>query len=405
MALRGRFDPIAPAEWADGGPGGDRLRVTPSGALPAVSLLHARAHRSIRSVAARFAIRTEAADPDSSVTFVCLAATGAKTDDLFRSGRSDQNRALGPGPPLPAQLEELHAIAGSRPVDVLILSLGCNDARCLPLLGELLRREIRCVDPLRLLAAYPTRRAWSVAAASGLAAVVDPSELLLFRAMAPELRRRMIDQSVDLIYDFCEAADASLASARAQIVRLAKAIGNDPTLARAEVLLLEYPDLTRRADGATAGAILDDLVPLFRVNRRELDLARELLLRPLNTMLRDAADRWGWTFVGGIFDAFESHGYAAADTWFVRAKESERIQGPIVTPVGYLRGEIPSGMLHPNERGHQAIADQLLRSRARRTTGPQKGLTHVGPPAWRSATQAMTSVPLHLPKMVPNPGG
>ena len=75
-ALRGRLDPAAPARWADGGPDGDRPRVTPSGELPPANALHARAHRSSRSSPSRFAMRLEAEDPHTSVTFVCLAATG-----------------------------------------------------------------------------------------------------------------------------------------------------------------------------------------------------------------------------------------------------------------------------------------------------------------------------------------
>jgi hypothetical protein len=135
---------------------------------------------------------------------------------------------------------------------------------------------------------------------------------------------------------------------------------------RAEVGLLEYPDLTRDGNGLTAMVILDDLVRGLRVNRRELDLARERLLQPLNAMLRETADRLGWTLVGGVFDAFREHGYAAKETWFIRAKESEDLQGPRLSPLGYLRGEITPGMLHPNHRGHQVIADRPIRSLGRR---------------------------------------
>ncbi len=105
--------------------------MTPAGILPPANVLHARAHRSTHSGPAQFAMRLEAEDPHTSVTFVCLAATGARTDDLFRPDRSDHNHALGPGPMLPAQLDELHAIAGSRPADILILALGMNDSRTL----------------------------------------------------------------------------------------------------------------------------------------------------------------------------------------------------------------------------------------------------------------------------------
>ena len=46
------------------------------------------------------------------------------------------------------------------------------------------------------------------------------------------------------------------------------------------------------------------------------------------------------------------------DTWFVRAKESEQIQGPILTAVGELRGRDSLShpgmrLLHLNNRGHR----------------------------------------------------
>ncbi len=364
--LRGRIDPSTPAVWADGGPDGSQSRTTPTGALPPANVLHSRAHRSTRSGPAQFAMRLEAEDPHTSVTFVCLAATGARTDDLFQSDRSDHNKALGPGPPLPAQLDELHAIAGSRQVDVLILSIGCNDARGIDLVGELLRREIRYVDPLRLLAAYPARRA-NTAASSELDLPVDPTAAGTLANLSPEARRKEIDPDVKLIYDVSEAIESGLESAREQLDRVGRAVSNDPVLAGALVHLLGYPDLTRESSGATAAAILNDLVPALRLNRRELDLARERLLRPLHKTLSDAARRHGWTFTDGLFESFGAHGYAAEDTWFVRAKESEDIQGPRLTAVGYLRGEIAPGMLHPNERGHRAIADHLVRNHARAT--------------------------------------
>jgi lysophospholipase L1-like esterase len=360
--LRGRLDPPTPAQWANGGPDGDQPRVTPAGILPPSDVLHARAHRSTRSGPAQFAMRLEAADPHTSVTFVCLAATGTSTVDLFETDRSNHNKALGPGPPLPAQLDELHAIAGCRSVDVLVLGVGFNDARSIELLGELLRREIRCVDPLRLLDAYPTRTAWAAAATPDMNALVSPAELAVLERLDPDARREVLAQDVRLIYDFAEAAEAGLAAARERLEQLTKAIAKDPLLARAEVCVLEYPDPTHVASGATAEAILDDLVPGLRINRRELDLAREYLLRPLNRTLSEVADRQGWTHLDGIFESFRNHGYAAQDTWFVRAKESEQLQGPRLSAVGYLRGEIAPGVLHPNRRGHEVIADRLYQS-------------------------------------------
>jgi hypothetical protein len=46
----------------------------------------------------------------------------------------------------------------------------------------------------------------------------------------------------------------------------------------------------------------------------------------------------------------------------VRAKESELLQGPLLSLAGYLRGKTAPGTLHPNRRGHQVIAERLFES-------------------------------------------
>jgi hypothetical protein len=368
----GRFDPPTPARWADGGSDGDRPRTTPAGKLPPASVLHTRAHRSTHSGPARFAMRLEAEDSHTSVTYVCLASTGARTDDLFVPDQSGQNKALGPGPVLPAQLDELRALLGSRPIDVLVLSIGINDCRSFDLLGELVKREIRCIDAVRLLDAYPTRREW-LAAAPDLKSFVDPGDLGHLAGSDTEAQRKEFGQDAALIYDLADMARSGLRASRDQLMRLIREITHDPLLARADVYVLEYPDPTKEQGGATSNAILDELVPGLRVNRRELALLRERLLRPLNRTLLELAEPQGWSYVSGIFDAFRVHGYAASETWFIRAKESERLQGPRLGLAGYLRGEFAPGMLHPNSHGHEVIADCLYRSFVSRPRQTQDG--------------------------------
>ena len=269
----------------------------------------------------------------------------------------DQKCARAPAATLPAQLDELRAIAGSRPADIVVIALGMNDSRAFELVGKLLLGEVRFIDPLRLLAAYPTRKDWAAARPADIEALVDPKELPRLNCMNPETRGSVLVKDARLIYDVAESAKLGLAAPREQLDRLAGEIAKDSLLARAEVYLLEYPDPTGDATGA---AMLDDLVPGFRVNRRELDLVRESLVRPLNTTLREVADRRGWNYVDGIFASFQNHGYAAGESWFRRAKESEQIQGPRISPAGHLRGEFAPGTLHPNQCGHQVIADRLF---------------------------------------------
>jgi hypothetical protein len=361
-ARLGRQDPPMPALWADGGPQGREPRVTPAGILPPANALHGRAHRSTRSGPAQFATRLEAEDPHTSVTFICLAATGARIDDLFVCDRPGRSRALGPGPALPAQLDEFHAIEGSRPADVVVLAVGLNDTRAFELLEELLSREIRFLQPLRLLAAYPTRKDLAAAKAPELETLVDPAELPALNRLGSDERRVAIAKDADQIYDLAAMAEDGLATARTQVERLGLALALDPLLSVGDVYVLEYPDVMGDDNGASAAVMLNELIPGARVNRREGDLARERLVLPLNRLLRAAADRHGWTYVEGIWASFRRHGYAAKDSWIVKAKESEQIQGPRLSLVGYLRGEFTPGMLHPNQRGHQVIADRLFQS-------------------------------------------
>lgn len=359
--LRGRLDPPVPARWADGGIDGDSPRTTCLGILPPTNALHAVAHRSTRSGAAQLAMRIEAEDPHTSVTFVCLGASGTRIADLFATDRSGKNQALGPGPDLPPQLDELHAIVGRRPVDLLILSAGLNDARTFQLLDEVMKRNVQCIRPLDLLERYSKRKDGVAATDRDFEALIDPCERSMFVRKDADARRRLRDQDAALIYDLAELTDQGLAEARGQLEPLACAIALDPNLAGASVCVLEYPDPTGNDDGSTAEAILDDLMPGLAVNRRELDLVRERLLRRLNGILHAMADRHGWIFADGIFASFRDHGYSAKDKWFVTAKESEELQGPRLAVLGRLRGEISPGVLHPNTRGHKVIADRLRR--------------------------------------------
>ena len=120
------------------------------------------------------------------------------------------------------------------------------------------------------------------------------------------------------------------------------------------------------------------------------------MLNPLNSILAGAADRHGWVFVDGVAEAFTTgHGYCApwpdygspADQqgtpevlrnryanpetwyrnpgtaglpsgqdgagWYRTAGQSAALQGPD------SRTET-TGTMHPNELGHQAMAELLI---------------------------------------------
>src|SRR5262249_40295219 len=126
------------------------------------------------------------------------------------------------------------------------------------------------------------------------------------------------------------------------------------------VFITEYPDPTRDDRGYPLNAILDDIAPGFKIDNNEIAWA-EFLVGQLNGAVAAAASNHNWHYVGGIVDAFNTHGYGAHDRWFRTAQESRDMQGPyhnnsfwaavgsfISTGVGYLLGgTFVGGLLGP----------------------------------------------------------
>ena len=68
-----------------------------------------------------------------------------------------------------------------------------------------------------------------------------------------------------------------------------------------------------------------------------------------------------WQYIGGIADAFKTHGYCAKDNWINTASQAVLTEGPNNGPTDWLFGTTSTkGTLHPNLAGQQAIAHQLL---------------------------------------------
>jgi hypothetical protein len=136
--------------------------------------------------------------------------------------------------------------------------------------------------------------------------------------------------------------------------------------------------------------------PFFEIDDDEQELGVTRVLQPLNSALSDAADRHGWTYVDGVAGAFAGHGYCAewpdygypdefydrpswlrrrseypdgwyqnpgtdrldvapgnGTTWYRTATQSVILQGPD-------EGFATEGTMHPNELGHQFMADLAL---------------------------------------------
>jgi lysophospholipase L1-like esterase len=268
-----------------------------------------RCHRSALAGTAQAAEHIERANGRSSVTFVHLACSGATVKKGLTGGYKGAKRRLLQRPRLlPAQLDELRAIAANREVDAVLLSVGGND--------------IGFSDIVKFCGAHSRCRERPI----------DPKKLEL-----PSGPKLPLD----------EAAPKSLA----QLPGLFDSVDRNlpDSLPNDRLYLMEYLDSTHATNGDLCPSID---IPPQGIDRKELSWAYDDLIVPLNGRLRAAADDHHWRFVSGVADGYRRHGYCADDGWVRKLPESLAQQGID-----------PKGTLHPNERGHRFTAariDELL---------------------------------------------
>ena len=112
-----------------------------------------------------------------------------------------------------------------------------------------------------------------------------------------------------------------------------------------KVLISEYPDLTRNQQGQYAPIKFVGLDAISKVN---VQFADENILMPLNQAIDTAAATNGWTVVGGLAATFRTHGYSSTSSWFQNVGDSLKDESTTI------------GAFHPNLKGQQAIARQIL---------------------------------------------
>lgn len=139
------------------------------------------------------------------------------------------------------------------------------------------------------------------------------------------------------------------------------------------IFVLEYPDPLRDSRGAfcdryddgyqvlSGGPLyfFDARLPVLgrvaNISSAESSLSFSGVLRPLNLRIRDhvarndrASSGVQWTYVDGIAAATRTHGYCAGSArYFNTLRDSNLKQNDL------------NGALHPNDNGHQAMADVL----------------------------------------------
>jgi hypothetical protein len=282
-------------------------------------------HRSGRSGPALAAAALES-DPETSVTFVNVACSGAKITDgptalgkggPGRGGLLDPYVGIKKGKPLRAQLPEVAARVNGRPIDVLIISAGINDVSFSQVVKKCLKTKYYC------------SRAKSL--------VRGKTEAFI----AEELPKRYEQLHHEI---------------------MARFPGDQRPR---KTLMMTYPDPTKSdgakflglpgIDGGYCTRLLDFGAGRFDLN--ETIWAHDKFLDPMNAQIRaqverSRADGWDVTDVEG---RFTRNGYCAGNKnrYFVRMKESLKNQ------------RNADGSLHPDLDGQRVVAQSILERIAR----------------------------------------
>lgn len=296
-------------------------------------------HRSALAAPARAARALEEIDPRTSVTFVHLACTGAQVDQ-FRAN-------------LTKQVPWANALVGSREIDAVLVSIGGNDAGFATLATACAVQQPCYVDA-------PAFDPADVGFVCALFTVVGLGDQCneLFGVFPAQSGKQVLEAGVAALPGkYATLANTLLPGLEGL---LAPALGAtvtpvDPAerVRSGRVYITEYVDMTK--DDARSYCRFDRTDPLGAIPGITQDEMLWLDLtatRSINGAVAEAAATHGWVAVGEIFSAYAPHGYCAEDHWVVRAHET------------FLRQGDPSGVAHPNVRGHiqngQAIFAALI---------------------------------------------
>lgn len=122
------------------------------------------------------------------------------------------------------------------------------------------------------------------------------------------------------------------------------------------VLITEYFDPTHDDSGEIPGFARNQTCTENLITHDEWQFLFDNFVTPINTVIRDVSERYGWTYVGGVASDFRRHGYCADPTlgnptgrsWVRKAPESEIVQGDL------------NGTGHPNHDGQRVYGWRIL---------------------------------------------
>jgi hypothetical protein len=277
----------------------------------------ARCHRSAKAGPAQAALALEAADRQTTTTFVHLACSGAEIGRglLGEYAGIEVDKHTKP-PLLPPQVHELEEIAAVRHVDAVLLSIGANDVYFGPIVKFCLQ-ETRC---MKKTFNPPAGDPGSEPLPAGPLEEVVPEALARLPGAYEQLAEKL------------RGGES----------------GEPPMVSPSHVVIVDYFDPTRDSKGNFCKRIgAFNPFGWGQIDREEAKWAATELLEPLNATLSEAATRAGWTEVKGIAEAFREHGYCADESWIVHITES------LLRQHGMTVNSLFTGGFHPNEAGHR----------------------------------------------------
>lgn len=342
------YSKTRPSVWADGGPGSTE------------SINHLRAHRSSLAWGPQTALFLENYDPHSSITFVFLAASGAKIREGILEEYSGVENPFKIDD-MPPQIDQLEEICDGREIDQLYISVGGNDIGFVRIAMHLAvfkkskkgytdryqrkhNRLLNCVETGKFNTALGILLGNSLSHLPGL-------------------------NNLDKEYEKLEEE----LSKRLKIK---------------ETYLIAYPSPV-----VPNIRVLDDFFPKlgFVINEDDTNFLIEKIYKPLEEIKKATSEKLGWNYVPLEISKFENHHLALeqpyeADSyaefinnkmpipwnkfqehiniktrWFRTAPESVIVQGAgpdKKNPSNFST----KGTIHPNDLGNQAIMHELLYS-------------------------------------------
>jgi len=308
-------------------------------------------HRSQFSAQAQAALELERSDPKTSVTFIPLACSGASSRHLVGEpyiGQESKDYS-----PLQPQLEVAQQLAGDREVDAVLLSVGGNDVGFGDIISACVGQE-------------PCDSTGDVERGLGES---NLSEALCTAVSIPATGIPAVGELYDRCKSYFQSANSLgqktayqiFQEARPSLQEQYKLIANGlntkfPAINQQahRVYITEYPDTSQTETGALCSYRADRTDPFLNLpgmSAREWSWAAKFLTADgLNAEIRTATQRLGWTYVGGIFGDYATHGYCSDQSWYARLQESLLRQGNV------------KGTLHPNRSGQTATASRIFQS-------------------------------------------